>query len=253
MQKTQTTNTFFHQKPFGSTHPAAVENQTSQTWSDVLHNPLSLRKIPTGASKRVIEGVVPALLLIALTLVMDLMIYPIQASARNEGLLIYFFITVILGVIALDRSTVSSRDEVFRAVSGMIAAQFFWHSLLLIQIFTNINLGSIASIMILVLITWLGFTLWRPVLPLGVKFFFLAFLTSWFTRILLVQILVQARLGTTSAPLYYFIGFLAAAGLLFGVCYLIFRASYKIYRIWTALGLWQIGLIGLSIAFGILY
>lgn len=253
MQKIDTPNSLIHQDTYGPIYPAAVEKHIRQTWSEVLHTPLSWRNIPPGASKRVVEGVVPALLLIALTLVMDLMIYPIQASARNEGLLIYFFISVIMGVIALDRSTVSSQQDVFRAVSGMIAGQFFWHSLLLIQVFTNINLGSVASIMILVLVTWLGFTLWRPVLPLGVKFFFLSFLTSWFTRILLVQILVQARLGTSSAALYYFIGFLAAAGILFGVCYLIFRASYKIHRIWAALGLWQVGLIGLSVAFGILY
>lgn len=253
MQKIYSSNPLFHQDTFNKPSSGMVEKRIRHTWAEVFHFPQSMRNIPEGASKRVIEGIVPALFLIALTLVMDLMIYPIQALARSEGLLIYFFISVILGVIALDRSTVNSKSEVSRAVSGMVAGQFFWHSLILIQMVTGINLGSVASIMILILVTWLGFTLWRPVLPLGVKFFFLSLLTSWFLRILLVQILAQAHLGTSSAALYYFTGFLAAAGLLISVCYLIFRASYKIQRFWAALALWQVGLIGLSVAFGILY
>lgn len=47
---------------------------------------------PDGISSRIIDGTLPALTLLVLTLMIDLLIYPIQASAHTEGLFIYFFV-----------------------------------------------------------------------------------------------------------------------------------------------------------------
>lgn len=207
----------------------------------------------TGLATRIIEGILPALALLALTLALDLLIYPIQAVARTEGLFIFFFVILAAGLYSLDRCTLTRKSTSDRALWGMAAGLFLWHAFWMTQLFAEFNMESPGPLLILVLVTMVGLTLWRPVLPLGVKFFLLSFLASWYNRIFVIEILNMSADGLIPPGLFYLMGFLALVGLLVCVAYLTNKAEFKIQRFWIALVMWQVSLIGLSVGIGALF
>lgn len=209
-------------------------------------------KVPDKLASAVIDGTLPALTLLSLTLMIDLLIYPIQAAARVEGLFVYFFVILALGIYSLDRCTAPRKSEPTRALWGMAAGLFLWHAIWLIQLFADFDFETPGPLLILLVVTMVGLTLWRPVLPLGVKFFLLAFLASWYNRILVIQILDLSASGLVSPGVFYLVGFLALVIALVCIGYLVHKAEFQIHRYWAALVLWQVSLIGLSVAFGAL-
>lgn len=209
-------------------------------------------QIPADAVSRLRDGMVPALLLMAVTLMMDMLIFPIQAAANNQGLLMYLILTLALGVFALEKTTSQRGDETSRAISGMVAGQFFWHALWMIHLIGAIDLNPQATILIMVLITLVVLTLWRPVLPLGVKFFIISFLASWVNRFFL-NYSVSRSAADLFTILFYASGFLAIAGVIFGTAYLVLRAEFKVQRLWAALGIWQAALMALIVGMKVLW
>jgi len=200
-------------------------------------------RLPKDLTTRISDGLVPALLLLALTLMMDMLIQPIQSAANREGLLIYLFLVLAMGVFALEKSTHSSGTESGHAISGMVAGQFFWHSLYIIQLLGGIKFDAQGTLLILVLVALVGSTLWKPVLPLGVKFFLLSFMASWVNRFFINHSVIQSSGIDLYTGLFYASGFFALVGLVFAIAYLVFRAEFKVQRLWAALGIWQAALV----------
>lgn len=210
-------------------------------------------RFPRDVFSHLADGLVPALLLLALTMMMDMLIYPIQVTASREGLLIYLILILAMGVFALEKSTQSSAAEIGRAISGMVAGQFFWHAFWIIQLLGGIELNPQGTILVLVLISLLGLTLWRPVLPLGVKFFLVSFLASWVNRFFINHSIIQSTGADVYTWLFYATGFLALAGVVFGIVYLIYKAEFKVQRLWAALGIWQSALVMLIVALKVFF
>lgn len=259
MQKTYPTQPIYRQDAQASTSLSGGENSAPKKNHrkflrlPAFKTPLTNMAAPAGLSARIIDGTLPALVLLALTLTLDLLIYPIQAVARTEGLFIYFFVVLAAGLYSLDRCTVMRNNESSRALWGMAAGLFLWHAFWMTQLFANLNLESPGPILILILVTMVGLTLWRPVLPQGVKFFLLSFLASWYSRIFVIEILNLSAGGLIPPGLFYLIGFFALVGLLFCIGYLVYKAEFQIQRFWIALVMWQVGLVGLSVAIGALF
>lgn len=233
----------------------SIEEKSGGRGSRGLNLPVNLLlkvKVPDKITSAVIDGTLPALTLLSLTLMIDLLIYPIQAAARVEGLFVYFFIILALGIYSLDRCTAPRKSEPTRALWGMAAGLFLWHAIWLIQLFADFDFETPGPLLILLVVTMVGLTLWRPVLPLGVKFFLLAFLASWYNRILVIQILDLSASGMVPPGIFYLVGFLALVIALVCIGYLVHKAEFQIQRYWAALVLWQVSLIGLSVAFGAL-
>ncbi len=254
MQKSLSTQTAVSQESLEHPHPYG-QSTGSEIIVPVLetsHRPIDYRlrrpRFPKDIAVRLSDGLVPAVLLLVLTMMMDMLIYPIQAVANREGLLIYLILVLAMGVFALEKSTHPRGTEIGRAISGMVAGQFFWHSLWIIQLLGGIDLNPQGTILVLVLITSLGLTLWRPVLPLGVKFFLISFMASWINRFFVNHSITQSAGIDFYNGLFYATGFLALAGVVFGIAYLIFRAEFKVQRLWAALGIWQSALVTLIVA-----
>ncbi len=218
-----------------------------------LKTPLGGEAAPAGMSARVIDGAMPALVLLTLTLALDLLIYPIKAVARTEGLFIYFFVVLAAGLYSLDRCTLARKSTADQALWGMAAGLFLWHAFWMVQLFADFSLESPGQILILILVTMVGLTLWRPVLPQGVKFFLLSFLASWYSRIFVIEILNLSAKRLIHPGVFYLLGFLALVSLLVCIGYLVYKAEFKIQRLWISLVMWQVSLIGLSVGIGALF
>lgn len=259
MQKTYSPKQIYSQDtPQKSDLRDSGQNSVEKTkgrGSNWLNHPVRLAQkveVPEKITCAVIDGTLPALTLLSLTLMIDLLIYPIQAAARVEGLFVYFFVILALGIYSLDRCTAPRKSEPTRALWGMAAGLFLWHAIWLIQLFADFDFETPGPLLILLVVTMVGLTLWRPVLPLGVKFFLLAFLASWYNRILVIQILDLSASGMVPPGIFYLVGFLALVIALVCIGYLVHKAEFQIQRYWAALVLWQVSLIGLSVAFGVL-
>lgn len=259
MHKTYTSQNIYQQDAQGATGPAqggALEGKKNRRkWFQLpaVKTPLTGEAASDGMSARVIDGVMPALVLLALTLALDLLIYPIKAVARTEGLFIYFFVVLAAGLYSLDRCTLTRKSTSDRALWGMAAGLFLWHAFWMVQLFAVFDLESPGQILFLILVTMVGLTLWRPVLPQGVKFFLLSFLASWYSRIFVIEILNLSAGGLIPPGVFYLLGFLALVSLLVCIGYLAYKAEFKIQRFWIALVMWQVSLIGLSVGIGALF
>ena len=232
--------------------PAHSVDSTRRRGLSLRRNKPEHRPISPKVDGKILEGIVPALALLILTVMMDLLIYPIQVAFHNNGLLVFFIVSLALGVFMLERSTRFSIDEGTRALSGMLAGLFFWHALWMVQLFASIDFASAGAVMILIIITLIGIPLWRPIFPLGVKFFLVSFLASWVNRAMVIYLQHTAENGLATFGLYYLAGFLAVVSVLICFGYLIFRAEFRIHRLWTALILWQTSMLSLSIILGVL-
>lgn len=260
MQKTYSSHTIVRQDADPSSeasdnHPGAGEPSQKRRFpgSINLNKLVAVEQSSDGLLSRIIDGTLPALTLLVLTLMVDLLIYPIQASAKIEGLFIYFFVILALGIYSLDRSTAARNNETSRALWGMAGGLFLWHAVWMIQLFANFDFESPGLILILLIVTLVGLTLWRPVLPLGAKFFLLSFLMSWYSRIFVIQLLGLSAFGLIPAGTFYLTGFLALVAALICIGYLIYKAEFRVQRYWVALVLWQVSLIGLSVTMGALF
>ena len=252
MQKPLSPRTIIHQDPLETAAGFTPDSipQKAIHRPQPATRPFDLRslRLPKDLSARLTDGLVPALLLLALTLMMDMLIHPIKAAANLEGLLIYLFLVLAMGVFALEKSTHLSGLESGRAIAGMVAGQFFWHSLYIIQLLGGIDLNGQGTVLILVLVGLVGITLWKPVLPLGVKFFLLTFMASWVNRFFINHSIEQSAGIDFFTGLFYGTGFLALVGLIIGIAYLVFRAEFKVQRLWAALGIWQAALVTIIVA-----
>jgi len=241
----------FHALPLDASDAEPIARPKARYKHAVNLNLLQQMRMPLDAASRARDGLIPAALLLAVTLMMDMFIYPIQAAASHQGLLIYLVLTLALGVFALEKTTSSRGNETSRAISGIIAGLFFWHSLWLIQLIGAAELNPQTTFLVLVLVMLIGLTLWRPVLPLGVKFFLLSFVAGWVNRFYITHTISRSTPPDVFTLLFYTSGFLALAGVIFGLVYLIYRAEFKVQRLWAALGIWQACLITLTVIFKI--
>lgn len=254
MQKSLSTQTAVSQEslenaqPFGQSTGTEIIVPVLETTHRPIDYQIRRPRFPADVLTRLNDGLVPAVLLLALTMMMDMLIYPIQTAAKREGLLIYLILVLAMGIFALEKSTHPRGTEIGHAISGMVAGQFFWHSLWIIQLLGGIDLSPQGTLLVLVVITSLGLTLWRPVLPLGVKFFLISFMASWINRFFVNNSITQSARIDFYNGLFYATGFLALAGVVFGIAYLIFRAEFKVQRLWAALGIWQSALVTLIVA-----
>jgi len=103
MQKTYTSQPIYKQDAQAGTNQTPVrapgQKKTVRRLFrlPVIKTPLVSGAAPGGLSARVIDGVLPALVLFTLTLALDLLIYPIKAVARTECLFISFFVVLAAG------------------------------------------------------------------------------------------------------------------------------------------------------------
>lgn len=198
----------------------------------------------------IMDGLLLALVLTLLSLLLNLLIAPIESLTGTSGLLIYVVILLALSMYCLDRALATGYLDTRRAWSGAIGGVVGW-----VAISLNDQLGSNALINInaIVWLIILGLTvsiLWRRVLPIGARYFFITLILSWVARFCLLGQELLARWDAGFANTYRFSGYVALFGALVALTWLFLRTRQHTQRMWTGVWAWFFIIIALSVFFG---
>lgn len=204
----------------------------SSTASRGVRKPVYLR-----AADGLTFGIFPVVVLATASLAIQLLVQPVLVLFNSVGLLVYSLILLVSGALALDCSIQLRFTEPTCARYGLAAGLLFWSCIRINLISTSnanqdyLPVVGIAATLIVVA------TLWKRVLPVGVKFFALSLMASWILHSLFSSFYNLAADTAHFQTSKQIIGifFMAAAS----VCGIrMFRVDTKIQKLWAALGGW---------------
>ncbi len=185
----------------------------------------------------VYDGVLPSAVLILLTMTVNLMIAPVQVLFGPSGLLVYTLFALAVGIFSLDRSIQLNMGEPARIWFGSVSGLLIWFVMELVLHIDRISLSSDMFFILLLMTSLILITIWKPVLPVGLKFFALGFLMNWAIHFLLAYQLKMANQFRIFDNFYQACGFIAIGGAVFFVG-LMLKAGTRVFRMWAALGVW---------------
>lgn len=209
-----------------------------------------IRSLKADAASKVNEGLTPAVVLILLTILYDLIEIPVVTAFKLHGLLIFVLLIVTLGAIALDRSIQNRYSHRERVFQGMLAGMFFWFSA---NTAGRLQPGESAfqtNVIYMLLAAMVVVTLWRTVLPAGAKYFALVFLLNWIGRFVIARQLIMIQNWNFPAAIQWTYAWIALICMFLLVIWLFFGSRRQSQRSWAAVGIWFCGMEAISLFLG---
>jgi hypothetical protein len=184
------------------------------------------------------DGILPALVMILLTLSFNLLFMPVQIVFGTPGLLIYTLVILAGGVYSLGKSVQMRFDEITRAWYGVISGLLLWFAVntsgRLGESFVSIEVEAVMLLLAVLVIT----TLWKTVFPLGLRFLALVFLVEWTLRFWLGIHAFLAESFEFFRWSYFLTGFISLSGLIFFLMWMFLKAESRVHHLWAAVGIW---------------
>lgn len=202
-----------------------------------------------GVVRIIYDGVLPAAVLILLTLTVNLMVAPVLVLFGPPGLLVYMLCVLAIGIYTLDRSIQLNSSEPRRIWCGALSGLLIWFVAESVLRSGNINLSSDVFFILIMMVSLVLMTIWKQVLPIGLKFFAIAFLCNWIAHFLLAYQMDMAGHFRVFDNTYRISGFIALAGIVFSFLWIL-KADNRVYRMWAAVGAWISVLIALMVFWG---
>ena len=184
---------------------------------------------------KVVDGVMASAILFILVILLALLVNPIRALFGQPGLLVYILILLAAAALCLEQSVLTRYPETTRAWYGMAGGTLAWTVISLNNSLDNLSLTSNAAVLTLILLGVVVATLWRRILPLGVRYFSAVILLNWVGRLFLdVQTLFAQWLPffRVSSSLS---GVVALAGVIGSLIYIFFHSERRLERLGAAL------------------
>jgi len=184
------------------------------------------------------DGIFLSIILLLMWSTVSLTIHPINIIFGTPGLLVYVIGLMAISMYCLQQSIIARQPETHRAWYGIAGGFLSWSAALIIgQMGVPIFL-NLASVLLLVLMALIVAILWRSVLPLGVRFFFLTFLMNWAGSIFASVQQWLIPLSPIFAMGRLVLGALFAFIALFVVGWILFRSRRRLQRVSGGLLLW---------------
>ncbi len=186
---------------------------------------------------KLIDGILPFALLLILSLLLGLLVRPFQVFGP-PGFLVFALVLSGLSFYSLAQSVNDALQETTRAWYGLVGGIFAWSASDVSILIGMTNLHEVTSFILWIMVALFSITLWRRVLPLGVKFWLQTILLSWAGQIYLSGLTYLIRFVPVVSPLLIITGGVAVAAAM-GVTVHLFVATHgRAQRLWDALWLW---------------
>lgn len=185
---------------------------------------------------KLVEGVLAAIVLCLMWFIVALSIGPVEGAFGKPGLLVYVLGVMAVSLFALQQALAHRHSEPVRAWFGTAGGFLAWVVVLICAHF-GLPVEKSAGLILMMMVSLIVLLLWR-VLPVGPRFFGLAFLLNWFSRILMYAGEVLAKFSPVFDLLYRATGYLAMLFGTLGLGWILFFSKRRIERIAGALGLW---------------
>ncbi|HNT54539.1 MAG TPA: hypothetical protein PKG95_07490 [Anaerolineaceae bacterium] len=191
-----------------------------------------------------LDGLLVILAMLLVVLLSELLVHPIVKQFGPSGLLVYTLGLLALGMYFLDRTISPSIPECQRAWHGAMGGLLTWTFIWLNDQSAQILIGQDGALWMLTG-TLVIAALWKRVLPLGVRFFFLVFSMNWGARMLLQAQSILGQFWPVFRQIYDFTGYIAIFLAVIGLLWMLFRARQRIMRMWAGIWIWFFILVAL--------
>ncbi len=189
-------------------------------------------------NSKLVDGIVPAILLSILWVLIALTVDPIEHSLGQPGMLVFILGVLAVAMFALQHSLQGRFAAHLRALYGMIGGFLSWSvSLLSLRLGAPI-LSSPGGMILMIMAVLVISILWRNSLPIGAKFFCTAFFILWGEQVFADTLLAWVRMSPVIAWVYHEMVYVGALVSLGAVAYILFYSHRRIERIAAALILW---------------
>jgi len=198
------------------------------------------KSIPTTPDwwSKLTDGLLAATILILLWLMIALAIRPIAVAFGPPGLLIFVLGLLAVAMFSLQQALVPGRLDTTRAWYG-IAGGFLAWAVAEVCIYLGVPLmPNLAGLLPLIMVILIVTLLWRPVLPVGARFFALTFILNWSEHAFIRIEEMLAAYSPIFELTYKAIAYLALLAVLLVLSWIVFRTRRRIQRISGALAIW---------------
>lgn len=187
---------------------------------------------------KLVDGFLVALALISLSMLLGLLIRPIQISFGKPGILVYAVVMLAGSIIAIERSISQKVSEPYRAIWGLGGGLVTWAVIELSSLVGTQAPVTETGILTLMLVSTATTVLWKRVLLTGLKFYLVMFLASWACYSLIHGLIVLEAIFNPAKTILQVVGYVSA-GLTFLVsAWILFGSRNRLERMWGALAIW---------------
>ncbi|NPV77078.1 MAG: hypothetical protein HPY59_11980 [Anaerolineae bacterium] len=213
----------------------------------------SLVKIQRDLASKLIDGIGTVVILLLLFGLLIFLQKPVDQVIGRPGLLAYAIVILAVSIFCLGRSVHARLSGVRQAWHGMIGGLLAW-----LVIWFTIELGgqtvsglsATLGFLMTVLITA---TLWRQVLPVGVRFFSFTFLLNWFAWLLTLGVRVWFVRLVYLGEIFRVMGYLCLVGAVITMGWMLYYSERRMQRLWFGLWTWFFCLLMVMVFWGNLF
>jgi hypothetical protein len=183
---------------------------------------------------KLIDGLLTAVGLYALSVTMLLLVAPIRALVGRPGVLIYTLVLMAISVFCLERSLQARLYEPVRAHFAMFSGLIAWTSVSISNDLGIPSITSVTGILVMILFTLTVTRLWRRSLPLGGRFYSIALMLSWVAELIIDSRAVLRVDGLLIERIYIGVGIAALIGVLLTLWWIITQTYKRLDRLSAA-------------------
>lgn len=202
---------------------------------------------------RIIDGILPAVILILTWLLVVLTIHPIQQALGQPGLMIYTLGLLAIAMFALQHAVLEKHSHILRAWYG-IASGFLGWAVTEVSISLNAPIfAAPGGVILIIMVALVFYILWKNGLPVGARFFVTVFLMNWFVHLFVD---LQEFFSSESALFtltYRATGYFSILGMVAILVYILFHSRRRIERICASVGVWFLFSLAVYVFWGKLY
>jgi hypothetical protein len=128
---------------------------------------------------KVLDGLLPGLLLFLLLVVSLLLVSPIEYTTGKPGVMVYVLALLAVSIMCLERSINSQASDVTRAMNGIASGALAWTVVELSNYIGSLAIESVTGGLIFIMVVLITATIWRRGLPMGIQYFCGTFVLLW--------------------------------------------------------------------------
>lgn len=189
----------------------------------------------TESVSKLSDGIGNAIRLLLLYLITSLLVVPVNMFFHRIGVLIYVFILLALGVFELQRSLAIRTSDSRRAWNGMAAGVYFWQVIRFAAQLDSIMLFQQSGIIFWIMGVLVTASIWRRVLPIGLKMVLFTLLACWLGKIYVLGYNFLSNWVPFIVFSYQALRYIVGLGGLLLLVYIIFKSENAERRSYAAI------------------
>ncbi len=189
---------------------------------------------------KLLDGLLAPLVMVLLSILLALIVQPVQIVFSRPGLLVYTVILLAAAVVSLERCVVLRYPDTTRAWWGMVGGLLTWTVIENANLISANSVVSETGVLSMMLVGLVVGVLWKKVLPLGVKFYAVTLIGAWASYLALIgfRFLVNVNSDPGASNAFTILGLSIAGVSVLIIAWTFFQSKNRMQRLWVTLALW---------------